>query len=105
MGAVRETSGRCGLRGLAGGRRAGAACEAVRRLEEHAAVFDAGMTAEVAIRRGLLVLWLPQGQEDGMRTRTAIELELEDAGDVIGAQLASLGAMTAARVLAASQEG
>ena len=35
----------------------------------------------------------PSGRGDGKGARTAIELEFEDAGDVIGAQLASLGAL------------
>ena len=78
---------------MSGGRRAGGACEAVRRLEELAAVLDAGRSAKMAIRCGLLVLWPPQGHGDGKGDRAAIELEFEDAGDVIGTLLASLGAM------------
>merc|ERR1711939_908395 len=62
-------------------------------LEELDAVLGVRSTAEVAVGSGLLVLWLTEGQGHGNGTWTAVELDLQDVGDVIGSQLAALGAV------------
>jgi len=51
------------------------------------------LVAKVAIGSCDLVLWLPQSQREGNGTRSAVKLDLEDIGDVISRQFASLRAI------------
>merc|ERR1711939_1063824 len=62
-------------------------------LKELDAVLGVRSTAEVAVGGGLLVLWLTEDQGHGNGTWTAVELDLQDVSDVIGSQLAALGAV------------
>merc|ERR1712203_1356558 len=58
-------------------------------LKELDAIFGVWDTSEVAVCGSLLVLWFPQSQGDCNGTRSAIELNLEDVGDVISSELAA----------------
>merc|ERR1719326_2001466 len=62
-------------------------------LEELDAVLGVRSTAKVAVCSGLLVLWLAECQGHGNGARAAVELDLEDVGDVIRSQLAAPGAV------------
>merc|ERR1712151_242834 len=62
-------------------------------LEEFLAVFGVRHAAEVAVCRCLLVLRLAKGQCRRDGARTAVELDLEYIGDVLGRQLALLSAV------------
>merc|ERR1719488_169626 len=62
-------------------------------LKELDAILGVRSTAKVAVGSGLLVLWLAEGQGHGNGSRAAVELDLQDVGDVIRSQLAALGAV------------
>ena len=62
-------------------------------LKEFDASLRAGLAAEVAVSRRLLVLGLTQSQGLGDCTRAAVELHLQDLGDIINAKAALLAAV------------
>merc|ERR1719410_131846 len=55
-------------------------------LEELDAILGDGLAPEVAIGRRLLVLWLTESQRLSDGTRTAVESDLDDVGDIVSAQ-------------------
>merc|ERR1712232_395775 len=62
-------------------------------LEELDAILGVWLAAKVAVCSSHLVLWLTECQRNGNGTRAAVKLNLENVGDVVSCQLASLRAV------------